>query len=296
MENPAPFPVPAMVLASGPPPGNAGGGNAEEKPAFARALQLFLFEPPKPLLEKFGRDFFRELPERPGVYLMCGSRDGLLYVGKARNLRQRLGQYRSANPDRLTRKMRRLLAAVERIYWDECADEAAALDRERRLLLALRPRFNTVGKFPAPALRLGWQGTGEGLAIGLGPVTNGWERQSGDFTRLKPAYAALLRLVWRGLHPGRTCHSMPALLAIGRTPASWMFGRAGDMVSPLDRRLADFFQGTESAEGALPDWLAGLAAPGTAFDRQWCEQDADCLREFYRHHHGAAAPKEGPVS
>jgi excinuclease UvrABC nuclease subunit len=52
--------------------------------------QLWLFDPPKPLVERFRDDFFRALPSRPGVYFMCGETEGVLYVGKARNLRKRL--------------------------------------------------------------------------------------------------------------------------------------------------------------------------------------------------------------
>jgi hypothetical protein len=60
------------------------------------AGQLWLFDPPKPLVERLGEDFFRALPSAPGVYLMCGASEGMLYVGKARNLRKRLSSYRVA--------------------------------------------------------------------------------------------------------------------------------------------------------------------------------------------------------
>jgi excinuclease UvrABC nuclease subunit len=60
------------------------------------AGQLWLFPPPKPLVERFGEDFFRALPPVPGVYLMCGATEGVLYVGKAKNLRKRLSSYRVA--------------------------------------------------------------------------------------------------------------------------------------------------------------------------------------------------------
>jgi len=111
-------------------------------------MQLLLFPPPQPLVDRLGREFFRAVPEVPGVYFMCGDEAGVLYVGKAKNLRRRLASYRSANPDRLTRRIFRLLFRVTRIYWDECADEASATERERRRLLALQPRFNVAGRYP----------------------------------------------------------------------------------------------------------------------------------------------------
>src|ERR1700683_3223656 len=89
--------------------------------------QSLLFPDPRPLVERLGRDFFRQLPERPGVYLMRDAADALLYVGKAKNLRQRLGHYRVANPDRMPRRHLRMLRAVERIEIQECDNESSAL-------------------------------------------------------------------------------------------------------------------------------------------------------------------------
>ena len=110
------------------------------------AGQLWLFPPPRPLVERLGKDFFRQLPERPGVYLMCGWEEGVLYVGRAKNLRRRLTSYRVANPERLPRRLVRLLHRVTRIEFDECADDAAARAREEMLICVLAPRFNRAGK------------------------------------------------------------------------------------------------------------------------------------------------------
>ena len=108
--------------------------------------QLWLFPHPKPLIERFGSDFFRQLPARPGVFFFCGSTEGVLYVGKAKNLRKRLGSYRTANPERLPRRIIRLLYRVTRIEWDECPSEAVACYREEMLIAVLQPRFNAAGK------------------------------------------------------------------------------------------------------------------------------------------------------
>ena len=110
------------------------------------AGQLWLFPPPKPLVERFGEEFFRQLPASPGVYLFCGAREGVLYVGKAKSLRHRLAAYRVANPERWPRRMIRLLHQVTRIEFDLCATEQAALAREELLITVLAPKFNRAGK------------------------------------------------------------------------------------------------------------------------------------------------------
>src|ERR1043165_1239912 len=115
------------------------------------AGQLWLFDPPKPLVERFGKEFFHSVPECPGVYLMCGVSEGVLYVGKARNLRKRLSAYRVANPERMSRRMIRLLNQTKRIEWDECKSEQLARYREELLICVLAPKFNRAGKvWPKP--------------------------------------------------------------------------------------------------------------------------------------------------
>jgi excinuclease UvrABC nuclease subunit len=110
------------------------------------AGQLWLFPPPRPLVERLGEDFFRALPERPGVYFLCGTEAGVLYVGSAKNLRKRLGSYRVANPERFSRRVIRLLHRVHRIEFDECPDELSARAREELLICVLAPQFNRAGK------------------------------------------------------------------------------------------------------------------------------------------------------
>ena len=77
---------------------------------------------------------------------MCGQQEGILYVGKARNLRRRLSSYRVANPERFPRRIIRLLHQVTRIEFDLCVDENSAGWREEALIAVLAPTFNRAGK------------------------------------------------------------------------------------------------------------------------------------------------------
>ena len=129
--------------------------------------QLLLFDDPRPLVERLGRQFFHDLPQCPGVYLMRDAANDVLYVGKARNLRKRLGSYRVANPERLRRRHLRLLHSVARIELQPCADEAAALARESQLLRALRPRFNRAGTWVGTPRFIIWNLTEQCLELAV---------------------------------------------------------------------------------------------------------------------------------
>ena len=108
--------------------------------------QLWLFPPPKPLVERLGTEFFHGLPEQPGVYLLCGDFEGVLYVGSAKNLRKRLSAYRVANSERFPRRLICLLNQIRRIEFDLCPSEESARHREEELIGALLPKFNRAGK------------------------------------------------------------------------------------------------------------------------------------------------------
>lgn len=88
------------------------------------------------------RGFVRALPDRPGVYSMRGERGELLYVGKARRLRARVGSYfRRAGQ---SAKTRALMDRVKDIQVTVTRTEAEALLLESNLIKAHRPRYNVV--------------------------------------------------------------------------------------------------------------------------------------------------------
>ncbi len=236
--------------------------------------QLLFWPPVRPLGERLGHAFFRTPPERPGVYLLCGPHDGVLYVGKAKNLRQRLGNSRSANTERLPRKLRRLLAIVERIHWDECADEAGALARERELIVTLKPRFNTAGVYPAPLLRLGWTAGAATLDLGLTETADTFAENSEASRGWRVRYPALLRLLWGAAQPAAPLPALPAPLIGERPPRRWQTQLPEEGIPLLRRWVAGESDG-------LVDWLLACRPPLNRFEQAWQLQDADRLREGF---------------
>lgn len=97
---------------------------------------------------KFGSEFLTGVPAVPGVYHFYDAAGVLLYVGKARDLRRRLGQYRTTRRLKAHRKRRELVRTAARIEWQVCASELDALLTEIRDIQALAPRKNVAGAFP----------------------------------------------------------------------------------------------------------------------------------------------------
>ncbi len=83
----------------------------------------------------------QQFPARPGVYLMKDEHGEVIYVGKAKCLRDRLASYYS-QPLGYTRKMDGLLQSVKEIETRVLGSELEALLVESRLIKQLQPRYN----------------------------------------------------------------------------------------------------------------------------------------------------------
>lgn len=81
----------------------------------------------------------RQLPEEPGVYLFQDARGKVLYVGKAKVLRDRVRSY--FGPD-LPPKTRALVSKASDLDWVVSRTEVEALVLECNLIKEYRPRYN----------------------------------------------------------------------------------------------------------------------------------------------------------
>ncbi len=244
-------------------------------------MQLRLLPDAQPLVDRLGRDFFRTLPTHPGVYLLRDSRDDVLYVGKAKNLRKRLNSYRVANPERLPRRLLRLLHQAARIEWQACPDEAAALARERELLLTLRPRFNRAGVWPASPKFLAWRATETALEFAIrAEKKDGWECHGPLGANAVFLRAALVRLLWFSLHPARRVTALPDGWFHGRLPECVSLGvNAGveaHLLIEAPAHLRRLFAGNVEI---FAGWL-GAGLDLHPFERQALAVDLETVTEF----------------
>ncbi len=87
------------------------------------------------------KSFLQTLTTRPGVYRMIDGADQVLYVGKAKNLKKRVGSYFSRS---LNRRIQLMVAQIARIEIAVTHTEAEALIMENHLIKSLKPKYNVL--------------------------------------------------------------------------------------------------------------------------------------------------------
>ncbi len=102
--------------------------------------------PAEPGAKLFGMDVVKDavtrLPGKPGVYRMFGEGQELLYVGKARNLKNRVSSYAKIGGH--TQRIARMISLTRSMEFVVTASETEALLLEANLIKRLKPRFNII--------------------------------------------------------------------------------------------------------------------------------------------------------
>jgi predicted GIY-YIG superfamily endonuclease len=240
--------------------------------------QQWLFAPAAPLVERLGKNFFRNIPPQPGVYLMRDAMGAVLYVGKAKNLRQRLRNYRVANPERMPRRHLHMVREVTRIDFELCRNESAALVHEARLIRRLKPKFNRAGVWPSKAQFLTWRFVGHAAHFSVHEIPPlGWERfgsLGGSAPRL---HGSVVRLLWLALNPQEGFSRMPHGWARDRfaLPVSLV---CGAREAEIRLALENLFWGNLEEFSA---WLlASIVANESAFERAAMLADLEEIETF----------------
>src|ERR671917_138047 len=88
------------------------------------------------------RRFWTTLPNAPGVYRMLDGRGDVLYVGKAKSLKNRVGSY--ARGQAHSNRIARMIGETASMEFVTTATETEALLLEANLIKQLRPRYNVL--------------------------------------------------------------------------------------------------------------------------------------------------------
>ncbi len=87
------------------------------------------------------KERLKEIPDRPGVYLHKNAAGEVIYVGKARNLRNRVGSY-LVGRGRTDPRLMTLVMEIEGIDFVTTNNELEAILLENNLIKTHQPRYN----------------------------------------------------------------------------------------------------------------------------------------------------------
>ena len=167
------------------------------------------------------------IPEHPGVYRFYNKQDKVIYVGKAKNLKNRLSNYFQAN---LATKTHRMVHEAVRVDWTIVSTELEALALEFSWIKQYQPKYNVQFKddksYPYLALSLNDDYpmifiTRKDKRPGLkyfGPYTNAWA--------LRNTFEVLLKVF-----PVRSCSSSNFTRA-QRSKRQCLLGDIGKCAAP----------------------------------------------------------------
>jgi hypothetical protein len=253
----------------------------------------WLFEPARPLVDRLGPEFFRQIPACPGVYCMHNTAGAVIYVGKAKDLRRRLGCYRVANPERISRRHLRLMREVVRIEFIPCRSESVALACEARLLRCLKPRYNRAGVWPGKPRFLTWRFTGHVARFSVDEVPPfGWNRFGPAGRSVLQLSGAVLRLIWLVLHPEAGSSQIPHGWARTRFPFPVALG-CGDRTEEIRSAMDQLFWG--DGQEFLRWVVASLVLKRSSFEQVMVQADLDEVETFLAGQRGGRKPSDAQL-
>lgn len=215
----------------------------------------------------------KELPDRPGVYLMKDEAGRILYVGKAVNLRSRVRSY-FQDPSRLAPKVRAQMRHVEDLEVIVTDTEVEALILEATLVKRHQPKYNIQLKDDKayPYLRITWEEDFPRLLIARRPSQAG-SRYFGPYPRASAVHETIRLL--RRIFPIRNCTNQkmrnaarPCLeFHINRCQAPCQNLVSRDTYRAMMKRVEQFLEGR--ADQVAQDLTAQLkvAAAELRFER-----------------------------
>ncbi|MEY3678745.1 MAG: hypothetical protein RI924_886 [Bacteroidota bacterium] len=92
------------------------------------------------------RSFLKTLPPKPGVYQFWNEGGELIYIGKAKNLKNRVSSYFNTDAQRLNAKTRVLVSKIRKVTFTLVDTEIDAWLLENSLIKKHQPRYNVLLK------------------------------------------------------------------------------------------------------------------------------------------------------
>ena len=276
-----------------------------EEPEAVRSFQYKNYRqvrtPPK-ALRRLRDEVLPEVPHAPGVYFLKNKSGATCYIGKAKDLRRRVGSHFSGI-ESASKRQRRLVKATRDVEWETTPGELDALLLESRRIKSEKPRFNRAGRryrsrpflrldrsadFPRLSWRYRLDTDEDGEAEYFGPVQGREEAEGlvealGRFFRLRECEDEQLARGERCLYAD--IDRCPAPCENGHAAA----GRAAYADAVAELRA--FLCGTDDTALTKAEEKMQTASAQLEFERAAQERDAlERLERFFRRQERVGGP------
>lgn len=216
-------------------------------------------------------------PHSPGVYTMYDKHDQVLYVGKAKDLQQRITSYRYSK----SKKTQRMIAHLERISYEVCNNDTDAILLENLLIRSLRPPFNHANKKPETYYYISTARRGNTREFRLSMrVLDDYPHVYGCFKghlKTRKGLGAMLKLLYVYNRPIKSATYLPSQLLNRITPQKFQL-----YLDPQTGVLVDQF--LKGSSGLLADELEERILNIRFKDRfteNYFDNELELLRMFY---------------
>ncbi len=88
------------------------------------------------------QNILKNLPQQSGVYRFYGMADNLLYIGKAKNLKNRVSSYFQISRHEDNIRLQNMVSQIERVDYTVVKNEKESLILEANLIHNLQPKYN----------------------------------------------------------------------------------------------------------------------------------------------------------
>lgn len=145
-----------------------------------------------------GRDILlkavRRFPTAPGVYRMLDKNGEILYIGKAKNLKNRVTSYTHIHE--LNYRIRRMVSLVFQVIFTVTKSESEALFLEADLIRSIKPPYNVLLKESTPfvSISISKNHPFPRIAKHRGPKDEANEEYLGPFSSIKSVDEAMLNI------------------------------------------------------------------------------------------------------